>query len=175
MAHLSETLAEGCLGVGKGAPWVLYLAVCGVLLVVSLQHPEYLSDSGNPFLKGYLDNDILSVLGFVTAVGNAASLSIFLHLNKLEDETTAKFLRTRKSLRLSAVSLVVIFLIAFLALVLKSMIPSSPTSEALINSVGIACTLFSLSVLKDLTLTVFAIPTKKRIGEMHQKNSKKES
>lgn len=159
--------------VGKAAPWVLLLALLAVLLGVSVHHSHFLSDSGNPFLKDFMDNDILSVLGFITAVGNAATLSIFLHLNHLEDETLAKFTRTRSSLRKSAVSLVYIFLIAFIALVIKPLLGNGEVSSAIINGVGIVCIFFSLSVLRDLTLTVFGIPTKKRIAEIKAENEKK--
>lgn len=155
---------------GKSAPWVLLLAISALLLAVSIHYSHYLSDEGNPFLKDFMDNDILSVLGFITAVGNAATLSIFLHLNRLEDETPVKFSRTRSSLKKSAVSLVYIFMIAFLALITKPLLGSAEVSSAIMNSIGIICIIFSLSVLRDLTLTVFGIPTKKRIAEIEAEN-----
>lgn len=135
-----------------------------------MRNPTYLSDQGNPFLREFMDNDILSVLGFLTAVGNAATLGIFLHLNKLEDETNFKAKRTKISLKKSAVSLVYSFLIVFVVLVAKNWLPSKELYSALANSVGVAMVFFSLSVLRDLTLTVFGIPTKKIVESYEKKN-----
>lgn len=154
----------------KNAPWIIFALLLVVLLLVSALKPSLLSDSGNSFLKDFLDNDILSVLGFITAVGNASILSIFLHLNKLEDETEAKFIRSRRSLKKSAVSLIVVFLIVFFVLIAKPMLGRGETLAACLNSIGILCVFFSLSVLRDVTLTVFSIPTARRIAEVAAKN-----
>lgn len=154
----------------KNAPWLVFATILVALLTVSALAPELLSDSGNSFLKDFLDNDILSVLGFITAVGNASVLSIFLHLNRLEDETEAKFKRTRSSLKKSSVSLIVVFLITFIVLILKPILGASQVVSACMNSIGILCVFFSLSVLRDLTLTVFAIPTARKIAEIAAKN-----
>lgn len=170
MRSVYKLLRKKCFVVGKGGPWLLLLALCAALLAISFTHPQHLSDDGNDFLSGFLDNDILSVLGFITAVGNAATLSIFLHLNNLEDRTDAKFVRTKNSLRLSAITLVYVFLIAFFAAILKPAIVTTSTGEAIFNSIGIVCVYVSLSVLRDLTLTVFNIPTVKKIEEIKKSN-----
>lgn len=158
------------MAVGKGAKWTLFLALCSFLAAVSFTNPEHLSDDGNSFLRDFLDNDLLSVLGFITAVGNASVLSIFLHLNHLEDEASFKTTRTRESLRKSAVSLVYVFLFSFVVVVLKPRLSHTEELNALFNSLGIVAVYFCLSVLRDLTLVVFAIPTKKKIAEMQERN-----
>lgn len=151
---------------GRDLPWLLFLLLCGVLSIFSFLHPSALSDVGNPFLKDFMDNDILSTLGFITAVGNASTLSIHLHLNHLEDKTLANFPRVRRSLRKSAVSLVYVFVIVFMCLVLKPLLPAGESYQATVNSVGIAGMYFSLSVLRDITVTVFKIPTEKAIAKI---------
>lgn len=157
---------------GKDAPIVIFIAVLAVLFSVSIFNPQALSDLGNAFLKDFMDNDILSVLGFITAVGNASTLSILLHLNHLEDETSAKFIRTKKSLRSSAVSLVFIFIVIFVTLIVKPLLPALEIYQAFSNSIGIIGMYFSLSVLRDITITVFKIPTKKEILRIAEENSK---
>lgn len=160
---------------GRDAPIILFIFLCSLLATFILLRPEYLSDDGNKFLRDFLDNDILSVLGFITAVGNAATLSIFLHLNSLEDEVKFKANRSKKSLKKSAISLVYAFLIAFFAVTIKHPISNSPHWTAFINSIGVACVFFSLSVLRDLTLFVFGIPTKTKILEIQKKNQENSS
>lgn len=154
----------------KSAPWIFFATLLSVLLFLCALKPSLLSDTGNAFLKDFLDNDILSVLGFITAVGNASVLSIFLHLNMLEDKTEAKFVRARRSLKKSAVSLIVVFLVAFFVLIVKPMLTSEDVITAIANSIGILCVFFSLSILRDLTLTVFSIPTARKIAEVAAKN-----
>lgn len=163
-------MPEEFLGVGKGAPWVLLLSLFCVLAGLSWHKPYFISDQGNKFLADFLDNDLLAVLGFITAVGNAATLNIFLHLNKLEDESDFKPRRVRGSLKNSATSLVYVFLVAFVVVSVKPILPSDQRWEAFANTVGICCVFFSLSVLRDLTITVFHIPTKKRILEIKLRN-----
>ena len=155
---------------GKGARWVSYLLFCSVLIAISARYPSLLSDKGNEFLKDFLDFQILSVLGVLTAVGNAASLTIFLRLREIEDNSPARFNRASKSLKKSALSLLAVFLVAFGAVVIKPLLPEVERYQALINSVGIACVVFALSVIKDLTMTVFAIPNRERIMEIYESN-----
>lgn len=155
---------------GRDTPLVCLIILTSILFTTSYFSPNYLSDAGNSFLEDFLDNDILSILGFITALGNASTLSILMHLNHLEDETNVKFARTRISLRRSAISLIYFFLIVFVALMLKPLSPPEPQFSAFFNSIGIICVFASLSVLRDLALTVFGIPTKKMIAEINRRN-----
>lgn len=149
---------------------ILYLFFAAVLLAVSALYPSAFSDGGNSFLKDFMDNDVLSVLGFITALSNASILSIFLHLNYLEDEVEFIATNTRRGLRLSAISLVVIFLAAFAIVILKPILPAWEVASAIANALGILLVVFALSVLRDITLTVIKIPSKRRIVERQKKN-----
>ena len=153
----------------KAQPWFLLLAFFSFLIAVSFRCPVYLSDEGNAFLRDFLDNDILSVLGFITAVGVAAILSIVLHLNELEDATGFSAKRTRRSLELSAVSFIFCFALAFVSVVLKPVFGIGQTPSALFNSFSIVLVLVSASILLDLTRTVFAIPTRRKIMDSKSK------
>jgi hypothetical protein len=151
-------------------PPIAFCFLAATLLTVSALSPSYLSDGGNRFLRDFLDNDILSVLGFVTALANASILSIFLHLNYLDDEADFSGTNVRRGLKASAVSLIVLFLLTFAVLVMKPIVPSWPQLSAALNSIGILCVVFSLSVLRDITITVTKIPTKKTILNTQKKN-----
>lgn len=156
----------------KIAPWVFLLGLSCLLMAISVHHSHLLSDEGNPFLRDFLDNDILSILGFMTAVGSAASMTILIKLNDLEDDTEARFMRVKKSLKASSVSLIFVFLVCFVALIFKPIVAKDQVGQALFNSVGIGCVFFCFSVLRDLTLTVFGTPTKRMISEQVIKNRK---
>lgn len=159
----------------RDAPVVIFIAFCSLLATTIAFYPSVLSDTGNLFLRDFMDNDILSVLGFITAVGNASTLSIFLHLNHLEDCSAAKFIRTRKSLKKSAVSLVALFALVFSSLIIKPLLPEGERYSATTNSIGVLCIFFALSVLRDITITVFRIPTVKRIAEIEKENREKDA
>lgn len=154
----------------KDWPPVVFFLLSACLFSASFFYPKFLSDDGNSFLKDFLDNDILSVLGFITALANASVLSIFLHLNYLDDEVNFKGTRVRNGLKLSAVSLIVVFLIAFVVVIIKPMFAGLEVLNAILNSIGILCVFFSLSVLRDIMLTVVKIPTKKKIKAAQEEN-----
>lgn len=122
-----------------------------------------------------MDNDILSILGLVTALGNASILSIFLHLNYLKDEAEFEGRRVRSGLQISGLSLVTVFIIAFVILILKPIVPRLDFLSALMNSIGILCVVFSLSVLRDILLTVVKIPSKTDIRKAQEANRKRVS
>lgn len=154
----------------RDVPILLFTLLLGVLLCISVGHPHLLSSDGNKFLEGFMDTDILSTLGFITAVGNAATLTIHIQLLNLEDSTDVRFSKTRSSLKKSAISLVYVFSIVFIALVIKPFLPHIETVDSLVNSVGIVCMFVSLSVLRDITLCVFKIPTTKDINQIADAN-----
>lgn len=154
----------------KGIVPLLFCGLFAVLVTTSYFAPNYLSDSGNSFLRDFMDVDVLSVLGFVTALSNASILSIFLHLNYLDDEVEFTGTRVRRSLRHSAVSLVAVFLLSFVIVVVKPILPQHENLSALMNTFGILCVVFSLSVLRDISITVARIPSKRAIRKIQEEN-----
>jgi hypothetical protein len=145
-----------------------------MLLMISFLFPEFLADDRNSFLQDFLDNDLLSVLGFITALSNASILSIFLHLNYLEDAVQFAATNARRTLRLSGLSLIVVFLLAFAVLIVKPIVPDWARLNAVLNSLGILCVVFSLSVLRDILITVTVLPTKRAIRKAQAENRKKQ-
>ena len=150
---------------------ILFCLLFAVLMTASLFFPQFLSDQGNQFLQEFMDIDILAVLGFITALSNASILSIFLHLNYLDDEVMFSGKRVRGSLKLSAVSQSYGLLLSWVGVIIKPIIPQEVHLIAVLNSIGILCVVFSLSVLRDISLTVAKIPTKRKIRELQKKNA----
>jgi len=129
-----------------------------VLLTVSCAHPSFLNDQ-NEFLAKFVNDQLLSILGFIVAVTLASAASVHFELNKLEDEAGKPFNRTRRALRRSSYSLIVLFAVAGIVIIIKPLLPSQRYGHAFANSVAILIVYFNLSVLLDLTRTVFKIPS----------------
>lgn len=146
----------------KTLPWMIMTGMATVLLSISFCQPHLLSDS-NSFLHNFVNHELLATLGFIVAVTLASSGGLHLELNKLEDETGNEFVRTRKSVRRSAYSLIALFAAAGVLVIVKPLLPSFPVNAAVANSIAILIVFFNLSVLYDLTRTTFAIPTVKKI------------
>lgn len=142
----------------KALPWMILTGLLTVLMAISFTNP-YLLDDQNRFLAGFIDEDLLSILGFIVAVTLASAASVHFELNRIEDATGKPFARTRASLRKSVYSLIVLFGAAGLVVVIKPLVPSVPHNLAVANSLAIAIVFFNLSVMLDLTRTVFKIPS----------------
>ncbi|WP_333839168.1 hypothetical protein [Novosphingobium sp.] len=115
-------------------------------------------------MADFVGSDLLSVLGFIVAVTLASAASVHFELNRLEDATGLPFKRTRKSLKYSAYSLIIIFAIATLIVIAKPAMQQSSFNEAAFNSIAICTILFNLSVMMDLTRTIFKIPSLRKIN-----------
>lgn len=152
----------------KARPWMMLIGLLVVLLWISVATPHLLNDS-NSFLSGFVNHELLGTLGFIVAVTLASAASVHFELNKLEDATGKPFSRTRKSLKKSAYSLVVLFALAGFIVIVKPLLPDPSHSQAVANSFAIAIIYFNLSVLYDLTSTVFKIPSVSAIKKMDQK------
>ena len=154
----------------KVLPWMILISLLTVLLTISFAAPHLLDDR-NTFLADFVNHELLSVLGFIVAVTLASAASVHFELNKLQDETGKPFERTRRSLGRSAFSLIVLFGAAFLIVIVKPLLPTAPYNAAVANSFAIAIIYFNLSVLLDLTRTVFKIPSAGKIREVDRQNS----
>lgn len=129
-----------------------------VLLTVSACAPYPLSDQGNHFLAGFVNQELLSLLGVIVTITLASAGNLHLELNKLQDRTTKSFLRTRQAVKMSAYSLILIFALAGALVVVKPLFTGDLHATAACNSIAIVLVVFSLFVLTDLTRTIFAIP-----------------
>ncbi len=138
--------------------WTGILATLTVLLSSSACAPYFLSDDGNEFLRGFVNQELLSLLGVIVTITLASAANLHLELNKLQDLTGKEFLRTRKAIKRSSYSLIAIFATAGLLVILKPTFGSEMHATAACNSIAIVLVLFSLLVLVDLTRTILSIP-----------------
>jgi len=141
-----------------------------VLLAVSACAPYLLSDAGNKFLAGFVNQELLSLLGVIVTITLASAGNLHLELNKIQDRTKLPFGRTRKAIKLSAYSLIGIFMLAGALVIIKPMFGTEMRATAACNSIAIVLIFFSLFVLIDLTRTVFAIPASSTLPEVPDDN-----
>jgi hypothetical protein len=136
-----------------------------VLLTVSACAPYLLSDEGNAFLAGFVNQELLSLLGVIVTITLASAGNLHLELNKMQDRTKMEFARTRLSVKLSAYSLIIIFATSVALVVVKPMLSTDMRATAACNAIAIVLITFSLFVLIDLTRTIFAIPAVSTLPE----------
>lgn len=144
----------------------MLLGILTVLLTVSACSPHLISDDGNDFLKNFVNQELLSLLGIIVTITLASAGNIHLELNKLQDRTTLTFRRTRQAIKLSAYSLIAIFAMAGALVVIKPMLGNDIRATAACNAVAIVLVVFSLFVLIDLTRTTFGIPAASTLPEV---------
>ena len=142
-----------------------------VLLTVSACAPYLLSDQGNKFLAGFVNQELLSLLGVIVTITLASAGNLHLELNKIQDRTKIPFTRTRTAIKLSAYSLIAIFIVAGALVVIKPMLGTDMRATAACNALAIVLIVFSLFVLVDLTRTVFAIPASTTLPEVPDDNA----
>jgi hypothetical protein len=144
--------------VNRTIAWTALLGLLTVLLTVSACAPYLLSDIGNRFLAGFVNQELLSLLGVIVTITLASAGNLHLELNKLQDRTDRAFERTRRAVKLSAYSLILIFALAGALVIVKPLVGTDMRATAACNSFAIVLVAFSLFVLTDLTRTILAIP-----------------
>lgn len=141
----------------KILPWMILAGLATVLLTISFYQPHLLNDD-NEFLKVFVRDQLLATLGFILAVTLASAASLHFEFNRIEDETGKPLTRSRRSVRRSAYSLIVMFVAGGFVAILKPLLPEPAYNSAVANSIAILIVYFNLSVLLDLTRTVFGVP-----------------
>jgi len=144
------------------------LALFGLLCAIAVKHPGIIDDR-NVFLKEFFDVDLLSFQGLLSSIAIASAANIYLHINVLTDQTGLPFKRLRKSLKKSALSLVILLGVGLTLVIGKPLLPNTSTAAGLANAVGLSVIYMNISIMWDLTVTVFSIPSKSEIESEKQR------
>jgi hypothetical protein len=137
--------------------FILAISIVLVGICASL-YPDALSDRGNRFLSGFVNHELLSFLGVVVTITLASVANLHLELNKLESASGKRFPKTRKSIRLSAYSLIGGLVFGFLIVATKPLIGDGVYVLAIWNSAAIIVIIFNILVLVDLTQATLSLP-----------------
>lgn len=142
---------------------IIGLSVLAILIsVVSCAKPEWLSDS-NSFLKGFVNQEMLSVLGVIVTITLASSANLHLELNRIEDKTGEHFPEARYANKAYAYLLIFLFFCALLLASTKPIIATNEKLQAAFNGAAIWMIILNILALLDLTSAVFAIPANRSL------------
>ena len=136
------------------------IVICAVAvwIVLSLAVPWVLADT-NPFLKGFVNHKLLSVLGVIVTITLASAANLHIELNKIEEAAgQSGVVNTRASIKRSARWLVATLIVAVLVVLIKPLVAPDPvvhqTAASLLNGAALLIILADIIVLIDLTQAV---------------------
>lgn len=133
---------------------IVWIAISGSLI---LTVPGLLSDQ-NAFLKSFVTHELLGFLGVVVTITLASVANLYVNLLRIEDERDSSlFPKTKRDLRDTSVWLMVTLGAALPLVWIKAMCPHWPRLEATFNAVALGLVIFSLLLLIDGTLALFAL------------------
>jgi len=142
-------------------PWLILLLLMIVLIIISIT-TDYIHDDRNQFLKNFVNHEFLAMLGFMVTITLGSVANIHLQLNSLEDVLDRSFDRT--ALRRSSLSMIWLFVVAFIIVLTKPIVPQDPVwIVSLFNSLAILIFYFNVMVLFDVTKAAFKIPSVKTL------------
>lgn len=136
---------------------ILFVSAVG-MTVISVIRPEYLSDA-NGFLKGFINENILNMLGVILAITLASVANIHLSFNSIEE----KFSRpgalsgSRRNLKKAAYWLIGIFVAGCIIVTVKPLAGVSPVGQAIFNSAALIMLIWHVLILISLMELVFRI------------------
>lgn len=133
---------------------VLYSAVAACIIAA---RPHWLSDA-NPFLKDFVGNDLLSLLGVILAITLASIASMHLEFNKIEERRKKRGLSaSRQNIKKAAYWLIGLFVAGLTLVAVKPLASFSATAEAGLNAAALLIVLWHVLILVTLTQMIFAI------------------
>ena len=137
--------------------------------VISFYHPVWLSDQ-NKFLKGFMNHELLAVLGVIVTITLASAANLHLEFNRLEETFGEGFSEARSATKAYAYLLIILFVTALALVVLKPILASNDHLEAAFNGAGIVIIAVNILSLMDLTSAVFAIPPDRNLKNNTQRD-----
>ena len=141
----------------KSVAFSLIIGMVFMLSTIVLVQPSLVSDK-NLFLKDFIGSNLLNVLGVILAITLASSAQLHLELNKAEERHgRAGFKKSRSSIRGANVGLIIMFVLAVSALVIKSAASDSDRAQAAFNAVELFLLFMNVLFLAELTQAAFSI------------------
>lgn len=135
---------------------LMLMTLIGGLAWISAYQPCILNDTGNSFLKNFVDQEFLSFLGVIVTITLASAANMHLEFNRLEEEAQKEaFADARQAVKCYAALLLTVFALAFILVVLKPICGVGHRSSAVFNSFAIVFVTLSFMSLADLTLAIF--------------------
>ena len=136
------------------------IVICAVAvwIILSVAIPQVLADT-NPFLKGFVNHKLLSLLGVIVTITLASAANLHIELNKIEEAAgKSAFVNTRVSIKRSVRWLIASLIVAVLVVLIKPLVAPDPvvhqTAASLLNGAALLTILADILALIDLTQAV---------------------
>jgi hypothetical protein len=136
---------------------VALIAIATILTLTSICVPNALSDSGNAFLRGFVNQELLATLGVIVSITLVSAGAIHIELVKLAKEMRIDVEREKRAVRNSAFLLIWLLLAALILVVLKPIVALGERPSAFANALGLMILIWAIAVLYDLTRAAFTI------------------
>lgn len=136
---------------------IALIAIATILCLASICVPSVLSDDGNAFLRGFINQELLATLGIIVSITLVSAGSIHIELGKIAKQHNINLDREKRAVRSSAYLLILLLIAALLVAVLKPVLAIGDRPTAFANSAGIFLLIWAIAVLYDLTRAAFSI------------------
>lgn len=141
----------------KAVSYCIIVVAAGLVLSLSACAPNVLSDQ-NSFLKEFMGQGLLDVLGVILAITLASAGNLHLALNQIEERHSRRgFANMRSGIRMAASYLIGLFVVAVVLTVAKPALGAAAWAQSLFNGAGLIVLLWNVLLLISLTEGVFAI------------------
>jgi len=137
---------------------IFFLSLAAACIVcISAAAPRWLNDD-NSFLKTFISQDLLSILGVILAITLASASQIHLKFNDLEERAGKRFLsNSRNEVKEASYCLLFSFIAAVFLVIIKPIVVSHNFGVSFINGIGLWILLLNIIILFDITAGIFAV------------------
>lgn len=136
---------------------VALIAIATLLTSVCVAMPSVLSDTGNSFLKGFVNQELLATLGVIVSITLVSAGGLHIELGKVATCLSINLDRERQAVRYSAYLLIGLLVCALVLVVLKPVLAVTERQTAFANGFGVFLLVWAIAVLYDLTRAAFSI------------------
>jgi hypothetical protein len=133
------------------------IAIATILTLLSICLPSVMSDEGNSFLRGFVNQELLATLGVIVSITLVSASGLHIELGKMARELKLDLDREKAAVRHSAFLLIWLLVAAFALVVFKPIVATAERPSALANSAGVMILIWAIAVLYDLTKAAFTI------------------
>jgi len=143
--------------VSKPIAYCILIVSAALVVVLAVCAPGLLSDQ-NEFLKGFVGDGLLDVLGVILAITLASAGQLHLTLNQIEEKHKRHiFARMRGGIKTAATALIILFVVAVTVVAAKPLCAKTLALQSLFNGAGLFVLLWNVLLLVSLTQGIFAI------------------
>lgn len=103
--------------------YCILICIGTTVVVLAIACPTIINDK-NEFLKGFVNHELLNILGLIAAITIGSAAQLHLRLNDIERSrsTSGAFTKTRKVIHRATYWLIAIFLLSLILVIIKPLL-----------------------------------------------------